>query len=303
VESPRGARAAWPIAAAGLVASAPIVVYVYREFHRTSPEAWATMQDVLMNIRLPHHMLIDHWLGRSAYLQMAIAGAGLALSRRSARLARVLAASAAVAVALTAAQALTGSADLALLMPWRISIYVVPLGSSLLAAWAATVLWDRLLIRVAAGRRLAARAAWAGIALLLAAGALVMRADFQAFARDPGGPVMAFVRSTRAAGDLYLIPLTLERFRLETGAPVFVDRKSIPYRDADVVEWHRRFVVARDLYLTRDPGLVCAAVGALARRYPISHAVLMKEQAGRPCPVLQRVYEDADYGVYRVIRG
>ncbi len=103
--------------------------------------------------------------------------------------------------------------------------------------------------------------------------------------------------------DVYLIPLTLERFRLATGAPVFADRKSIPYRDVEVVEWYERFMVARDLYLTHDPDLACAAVGQLARRYQVTHVVLAREQTGQRCGVLRTLYEDADYGVYRVIRG
>lgn len=298
-----GWRAAWPITVVGVALAAPVVIYLYAAFRRTSPEAWRTMQDVLINIRLPHHMLIDRWLGLSASLQLGLIVAGLALSRRCPRLVRVLAGSLAAAAALTALQGLTRQADLALLMPWRISVYLVPVASSLVAAAGAAALWDRVVGRAAAVQRLAVWAASAGIVLLGAAGGLIIRSDLQAFAGDRSMPVMGFVRSTKAAGDVYLIPLTLERFRLETGAPVFVDRKSIPYRDVEVVEWYQRFIVARDLYLTRDADLACAAVGSLARRYPITHVVLMKEQTGRPCPVLQRLYEDADYGVYRVIRG
>ena len=36
-----------------------------------------------------------------------------------------------------------------------------------------------------------------------------------------------------------MIPVGLQRFRLHTGAPIFVDVKSIPYKDVDVIEWPR----------------------------------------------------------------
>src|SRR5262249_46303092 len=40
--------------------------------------------------------------------------------------------------------------------------------------------------------------------------------------------------------DLYLVPLDFEQFRIKSGRPTFVDWKSIPYKDVDVLEWKRR---------------------------------------------------------------
>jgi len=36
------------------------------------------------------------------------------------------------------------------------------------------------------------------------------------------------------------IAMDLQRFRLYTGAPIFVDFKSVPYKDVEVLEWKRR---------------------------------------------------------------
>ncbi len=40
--------------------------------------------------------------------------------------------------------------------------------------------------------------------------------------------------------DQKIIPIDLQRFRLYTGVPIYVDFKSIPYKDTDVLEWHDR---------------------------------------------------------------
>ena len=45
---------------------------------------------------------------------------------------------------------------------------------------------------------------------------------------------------TAKQGDKQIIPVDLQRFRLYTGAPIFVDFKSIPYKDVEVLEWKRR---------------------------------------------------------------
>ena len=84
-------------------------------------------------------------------------------------------------------------------------------------------------------------------------------------------PLLEFVRTHRRPGDVYLVPVEvpkpsnsrgvyssnfkpaprrggagmflsvdLQDFRLTTGAPLFVDYKSIPYQDAEVLEWYER---------------------------------------------------------------
>ena len=37
-----------------------------------------------------------------------------------------------------------------------------------------------------------------------------------------------------------MIPVDLQRFRLVTGAAIYVDFKSVPYLDTDVIEWQHR---------------------------------------------------------------
>src|SRR5262249_9547751 len=44
--------------------------------------------------------------------------------------------------------------------------------------------------------------------------------------------------------DLYLVPLDFEQFRIKSGRPIFVDLKSIPYKDIEVMEWRRRVETA-----------------------------------------------------------
>ena len=40
----------------------------------------------------------------------------------------------------------------------------------------------------------------------------------------------------------------MESFRLYTGKPIFVDHKSHPYKDVEVVEWKRRIDSQRKFY-------------------------------------------------------
>ena len=254
---------------------------------------------MLMNVRLPHHLLIHRWLGVAAYLQIAIVVAGLYVARQSRRLFPVLLLSAVTAATLTVVQALSGSASLALLFPWRLSTYLVPISSSILVAWLVSQAWDRFVLQRARAERMLV---WGSCILILAlvlAGVLYMRRDFVESERDASVPMMDFVRQARAAGDVYFNPANLERFRLYTAAPVFMDRKSIPYRDVNLAEWYQRYLVAVEFYRLNDPALVCEALARVSARYSFTHVVLRREQAGN-CRFATRLYEDSEYGVYRV---
>src|SRR5207245_2890450 len=48
------------------------------------------------------------------------------------------------------------------------------------------------------------------------------------------------------------IAIDLQQFRLATGTPIYVDFKSIPYKDDEVLEWQRRLAWCTEVY--RDNG-------------------------------------------------
>ena len=89
----------------------------------------------------------------------------------------------------------------------------------------------------------------------------------------------------------------LQRFRLITGAATFVDFKSIPYRDVEVLEWHRRVTDCVQWYGTPDWDVT--ATLAEVRAEGITHVVVPD---GIPVQSLHwnEVYRDNAYRVYRM---
>jgi hypothetical protein len=47
---------------------------------------------------------------------------------------------------------------------------------------------------------------------------------------------------------IYLVPLDFEQFRIKSGRPTFVDWKSHPFKDVEVIEWKRRIEVAKKAF-------------------------------------------------------
>jgi hypothetical protein len=94
------------------------------------------------------------------------------------------------------------------------------------------------------------------------------------------------------------IAVDLQRFRLTTGAPIFIDFKSIPYKDTEVVEWWDRLQLAQTVQEQIKNGKVSEAVAVLRGR-GITHLIL---QPGPPllAPDIEETYADDFYRVYRL---
>lgn len=312
-------KTALATAAVALALVLPGVVYVLLRFGPTSAESFAEAQGIIVNLRIPHHSRVDRWLDWVAGVQIAWVVVALACVWRT-RLFLALGVPFALSAALTALQAATGSTTLAVLFPWRVSSVLVPI--------ATTVILTRLSsvpLTVFDGR-LARGIAFTCLAAFVCCGAMISAKHYGYHMDDADNEVMAFVRETRSPGDVYLlpvrlpdstkrgslssdfkplpkkkldtqvIPVELQRFRLHAGAPIFVDFKSIPYKDVEVIEWRDRLRLAKALYAELAEGRLSPE---RLRQLGITH-VIRPIVPGVAAPGLEKVHEDAAYQVYRV---
>ena len=315
------ARRAVAVGALALLLVAPVGLYVLSTFAPTSAELFAESQDVLANFRIPHHSRVDLWLDPVAWLQLIWIAAGIALARPR-RLLLVLAAAAGLAVLLTLVQVATGNPTLALLFPWRISAVLMPVATGVILSRLVMVLpaWSETSrVRVASALvvlGLMAAGVWIGVAGLgfQSGGAERALLEFARQTRKPGQvyflpvDVPKLASTTRGSlssdfkpigdkkRDRRVIPPSLQRFRLATGVPIFVDFKSIPYKDVEVLEWRRRLSFAQDVQEKMHRGDQAGALRAL-RECGITHVVV---PAGESLKGARKVHEDEHYRVYRI---
>jgi hypothetical protein len=207
---------------------------------------------------------------------------------------------------------------LALLFPWRISALLVPVASAIIVAKAASLLPpSKWVMWVSAGL----------VMLLAGAGVWVMVDRLGYRSGDDERELYEYVRTHAAASDVYLlpvrvpavgngrgsistsftppprpktgsnlIPVDLQRFRLHTGVPIYVDFKSVPYADMEVLHWLRRVRQCESWY---DGDWTRATVEDEMKREGITHVVT---PVNRPIvvPYLEEVHSDAAYIVYRL---
>lgn len=290
------------VPALAIVLVLPILAYSVIHFTTSVPADLAQAQDILVQRRIPHHTLIQVWWNSSALVQIAIVASGLGLARKT-RLFIVLAVCAGSVVAVTAIQVLTGSQSLALIFPWRPSTILVPLGTTLVLGYLVSAVWrwanmsSDTLRRI---RDLVGRASISMVVVLMLAGLAKFKIDLAQVASDPAREMMAFARREGQAGEVYMIPPYLQDFRLETGEPILVDFKSIPYRAKEVIQWYDRLLLARAFYRDQPEKVSCRALRDARTRYGVTHVVLDSAQFGADCGPWVERYRDAAFAVYEL---
>ncbi len=291
------ARGALRIASWALIATLPILLYTCISFRPTTIELMGKANDILVNFRIPHHARIADWLDALVYVKLAMVGLAIYLVRKTA-LAPVLSIALLVATTLTIIQALTGSNSLALILPWRLSVFLVPISVSIIVAFCMFYVFKRV---PALNRHewLLSVFALAILSFLVLTGASRMASSFAHGPDGPEIPMMEFVKRTSSPTDIYLIPAEMEGFRLYAGASVVIDFESIPYKDVEVLEWYGR-IQSIDLLYGLEGGSYCGVLRSLAERYRASHIVVKTLPQQQICKFMELSYKDNAYSIYRL---
>ncbi len=186
--------------------------------------------------RIPHHTVITSWAGTDiALLALVALAVALAAPLGDGRWVRTwILAATGLALAAAVFVAATRWTSLALLLPWRVSVLVVPLSATVVA------------VRVAVLASAWSFRGWRGVlALALAAlGVAGLRTSALELSPRETDPAVALVRSTAPSG-VGAVPWDADNVRLSASVPVFVDWKSPPYAGQDLEEWWRRVDLVR----------------------------------------------------------
>jgi hypothetical protein len=199
-----------------------------------------------------------------------------------------------LAVLLTIIQALTNNVTLALLFPWRPSTWLVPLSVGLIVGQVVYWLFERFQLERYSGWVMLMSGITAVIfAVIGVAKSQILWQEKQALGDRA---MMAYVEAHKEPGDTYLIPLKMQDFRLETGSPAYIEFKSIPYKDVDVIEWRRRVdMVGKINNRTR-----CKKIIEYGEEEGFTHLVLPTGHEATQCEQVETVYQDEAYGVYKI---
>jgi len=279
----------------------PVLLFIYVSFRPASAELFARSQSILVHVRIPHHADPGKWSMMQTAGAIAIILLGLYLAREK-KIFPLLSAAFIAGLALTLIQTAISNDTLALLFPWRISTWLVPVSWGLIVAAStkAIAIKGSQLAVLPRKQMLFNLAILIPVVFLALYGGWKMYHRFQDYAsRDDGESMMEFVSATAAPNQLYLVPTEMERFRLRTGVPIVADWKTHPYKDTEVVEWYERLLAANKFYgAERDSA--GEALRDIQTRYGITHVVLSNRPGTTIFPGLHEVYHDNAFTVFEI---
>jgi hypothetical protein len=281
----------------GLFVLFPVVLYAWVNFHPTSPAAFAEANRILVHERFPHHADPATWFGLSTVFQIALVIAGLVIIRKDRSFLMLFAYLFAVASTLTVVQILTESDALAMLLPWRLFVLLVPVSASLALAF--IVRWILARLPWTLARRRGTTLVCLGLMALLGAAGILTTVVGTRAPRYPAD-LVAYVSERCNRDHTYLVPIEWEWFRLATGCPVFVDLKSHPYKDTEVIEWHRRIKAARSFYAASNPTEQARLLAGIAQGWGVTHLVTSGATGSAEIPGCVLEAEGSDWTVCRI---
>lgn len=296
----------------------PVLVFNARTFLDGGSAQMHEAQRIFAHDRIPHHTEFDRWFDWMAAIQMGVMAVALILVRRT-RLFLALAIPAAVCTGLTVVQVLAQSDSVALLFPWRFSAVLMPVAIAIIFGKLSMLAGDRGIINGLCGL----------FAIGFAAGGIaVMVFGLGYYTNDSELPLLNYIREHKQPGEVYLlpvkfptikkespagqsktfappvrvsdagIPVDLQRFRLSTGAPIYIDFKAPPYAPAEVLEWRERMNNAERWYKQRDWD--STGIDREVRAAGITHVITTTDKDVK-CTTLRLVVSDDNYRLYRFI--
>ena len=276
----------------------PVLFYTCYFFHPDSPETLKQVQNILMDYKMPCHAKPSHWFCLQDAFRTFIMIAALYIIRKK-KVFLMFFLPFLIALLLTIAQIITGSKNLALLFPWRVSVFLIPISSCILLAEIISRYFRKNEHqRLKYEKKIKSVAITVILVITLFGGIMTIRGHIKA-GKAADVPMMDFVSATKQSTNMYLIPTEMLKFRLYTEAPIFVDKNSHPYKDVEVIEWYKRMQLAEKFYqLNNDyPADVLKEIMA---DYEITHVVIKNSQQEIESKFLHKIYRDNYFAVYKI---
>ncbi|MEH0153774.1 DUF6798 domain-containing protein [Limibacter armeniacum] len=270
----------------------PTLTYILLSFSPTSPDLTKYAQEILVDIRIPHHTKIKEWFSYLVVLKIVLISIALLIVRQHKRLFIIMSMLFFTSMVLSSIQYLTQSNFGALLFPWRVSVLLVPLSSAIILGKVVTTIRLTLPVNPLFYSTIKKLSIASLITFSIASLYLFTQRYIE---RQVNVEMYSFVKEHSKKGDLYLVPIAYEDFRIKTLTPIFSDFKSHPYKDSEVIEWYNRIEIIKKIY---NKGFECDSLRYLCQKYGVTH--LLSDKSISTCGFMNLIYKDSQFSIYQI---
>ena len=282
-----------------LVIVSGITIYTAQGFLGVDPELSTQANEITINYRQPHHMIISEWFDLRVAIKTALLALALYLVSKD-RILWILLPSAIFVVALTALQAVIQHPSLAMLFPWRFSVILVPLSTMIITG----KLLDVLVIHPN-DRKISRKTINIIIPIVLIfcifTGSIKFFTAIWRWESTPKYEMMTMLRDRHEPGEVFVVPLKWQEFRLVTGIPIVVEFKAGPQSAPNIVAWYNRVQQVDHLYATlRDGNDGCMRLDYLVYAYDATHLVLPNDLEPEP-DCMNLLFSNEEFSLYEAV--
>jgi len=275
----------------------PALAWNYLVFKPENQESLDLSREILINFRMPHHALISHWFGTETVIKIALSLLAIYMSRKNVY-GYILFSLLVMTIALTFIQFISGNSTLAMVFPWRVSVVIMPIVLAVLLGSFIRLIPTKPLPLIAKIPR------YSHIVLLIItfialSGMSYTYVKLQNYTKQPHYQAMRYVVENLESHNLYLIPPSLDNFRLATGAPIFVDKKTHPYKATEVIDWYYRYMLAKEIF-SREGTDNCELLQNTIETNDITHVLVPTDSPMSDCKIGDVAYAGATYNIVGV---
>ena len=274
------------------------MLYIFSNFILYDPQINYEAQKIQSEIRIPHHAHIKFWFSTKDIQTLILILLALVIGFKNLRFFIPLLIVFLMTLFLSIYQFYTSNNFLGLLFPWRSSVYIVPLCSMIILSNILKIIYSKYLLSYTHLFRF----------LQLISITLILMSTFIGFkitvnslnSENLNFPISHEIKKNKIDIERILIPTNLQKIRLNSGLPIFVDWKATPFRNDEVVEWYERIKLSNSFFGTEELNIQNELLLKIIEKEYISHILIRDYEGNHILDNCNLIFKKNDYLFYDI---
>ena len=262
----------------------PITIFVFFNFFNLDREITNLGQEILMK-RIPHHANILYWFSYKDIISLITYLISLILIRNKIKLFIPLGIFGFCSIILSIIQFFLQINSLALIFPWRSSVFLIPISSMIIMSSLVEKIRENFIIK-----RKIIYTIFLSISIFFGVKSHIienLNLDFKEkiFLSDE-------IKKNYKTIDSILVPIDTVSLRLNSGLPIFINHKHHPFKVDEIIQWDLRVNLAKDFYRAKNYNTQKQNLNKILKIEKVSHVLFKKSQFYPEC---KNLINDTNY--------
>ena len=253
----------------------PITIFVFFNFLNLDRDTTLLGQEILMK-RIPHHADIHYWFSYKDIISIITFFISLILIRDKTKLFISLGIFGFCSIFLSIIQYFVEINSLALVFPWRSSVFLMPISSIIIISFLINKFREKLL-----NKKKLIYVVFFSISIFFGLKSHILENLNSNFEKK----IFLFNKIKKYYNeiDTILVPIDTLSIRLNTGLPIFINYKHHPFKHNEIIDWDLRLKLANNFYNAKNLDLQNKFLKEIIELEKISHILFKKSQFYPEC--------------------